>query len=408
MVGIPVNGDPVEMTSPLQPIAFSDIGGWREDDLSAALAAFRRSFPGHDAAPPKTAGLGVDGTALARICARAHLLAPAPEISTARRFFEEHFRPFRLCPDSERASRPRASRSCSGPDARPDGSCAPIGAGFMTGYFEPELSGSRQRSETFRIPLHARPPDLVRLDCRNRPKNLDPDLSHARQTAAGLVEHPDREQIEKGAIDGRVPVLAFIRDQIDAYFVHIQGSARIRLPDNSLLRISYAARSGHPYTSIGRLLADREGLAPRAMTADRLRRWLRENREEGRALMWKNRSYIFFRETPGLDPQLGPVGAAGVQLTPGRSLAVDRRLHTFATPLFVTTQLPAGGARTAPFRRLMIAQDTGSAMVGACRGDIFVGCGTAAGDIAGRIRHPAQVVMLVPREEFSFPREAAP
>ena len=349
---------------------FSALAGWAGEDHRAAFTAFRTLCGGLQK-PPKTGALGVDGAAVLATCARALALPADPTADAARHFFETHFRPERL-------------------------TVAP-GAGFLTGYFEPEIEGSRTPDASFPVPLYRRPPDLVKVSDANRTPGLDPALELARQTPAGLVEHPDRAAIEAGALAGKGLELVWLKDPLDAYFTHIQGSARIRLADGSVMRVAYAGKSGQPYTAIGRFLID-DGTIPRdAMTMERLRAWLAENPQKARVLMNRNRSYIFFREVTDLDPAAGPVGAAGVPLIAGRSLAVDRRLHTFGTPVWIAGALPLGAdGATAPVDRLTFATDTGSAIVGPARGDLFLGSGAEAGRIAGALRHPVDMVMLVP------------
>jgi len=361
------------MTDPvadLEPLDFAALPGWDEAGHAAALAAFAR----HADAPgaPKTRALGIDGEALAHLARAARALGPVDE-ATARGFFETQFAPRRVVPH---AGRP-----------------------FLTGYFEPELDGARRRSDRFGVPLLARPDDLVDVDAATRPAGLDPSCAFARRTDAGLVPYFDRGEIDDGALAGRGLELVFLEDPVDAFFVHVQGSARIRLAEGGVMRLAYAAKAGHPYTSIARLLIERGEATAETMTADRLATRLRADPVAARALMRQNRSYVFFAEQPDLDPDLGAVAAAKVPLTPGVSLAVDRTLHTFATPIFLDADLPLGpeGA-LASFRRLMVAQDTGSAIVGPARGDVFVGLGRDAGRRAGRIRHePRGFVVLVPR-----------
>jgi membrane-bound lytic murein transglycosylase A len=249
------------------------------------------------------------------------------------------------------------------------------------------------------VPLLARPDDLVDVDDHNRPAGLDPSYAFARRTATGLVPYFDRAEIETGALAGRGLERVFVEDPVDAFFVHVQGSVRIRLEEGGVMRLAYAAKAGHPYTSIAKVLIARGEATAETMTADVLRDWLKAHPDEAPALMRTNRSYVFFAEQPDLDPELGAVAAANVQLTPGVSLAVDRTLHTFGTPIFIDADLPLGpdGAVTS-VRRLMVAQDTGSAIVGAARGDVFVGLGPEAGRRAGLVRHePRGFVVLVPR-----------
>lgn len=365
-----------DLPARLEPIPFADLPRWAEDRHGEAMAAFLLSCRRMAEAPPKTRALGIDGPSLARIGAAAldAFAAGPPDDRAARAFFEAHFRPHRVVPAE--------------------------GTPFLTGYYEPEVDGSRVRTERFGVPLLARPHDLIELDDANRPAGLDPTLAFARRLPdGGLVPYFDRGEIEDGAIGDRGLEIVWLESAVEAFFVHVQGSARVRLADGSgTVRVTYDGKAGWPYTSIGRRLVERLGVAPETMTADVLRAWLEANGQAGRALMRENRSYVFFEVVDGLDPDLGAIAAAKVQITPGRSLAVDRTLHTFGTPIFLDADLPAppdGALR--PFRRLMVAQDTGSAIVGPARGDVFFGSGPAAARIAGLIRHsPRAFVVLVP------------
>ena len=353
----------------LEPISWDAIEGWRDDDHAAALACFARGAGSILDQTPRTRGLGIDGSGLLGPARRALAMGSAPSADEARAFFEAHFTPLS------------------------------IGAeGFVTGYYEPEIEASRFRDARFTVPLYRRPGDLVDVG-DDAPGGWDPAIRFARRTEAGFEPHPDRAAIEAGALAGRGLEIAFVADPVDAYFIHVQGSARLRLADGATLRIAFAAKSGHPYTSIGRLAVERGHLAADRAGKDGLEAWLKANREAGIALMRENRSFIFFREVESLKPTDGPLGAAGVPLTAGRSLAVDRTLTTFHLPVFVTAAALADPSQPdRPFRRLMIAQDTGSAIVGPARGDLFIGTGAAAGSLAGRIRHEARMVVLAPRE----------
>ena len=350
----------------LRVAAFSEIAGWDEDAHDAAFAAFKAGARLIAETPPKTRRLGIDGAALQRI-ARASLdFAPRPGRS-ARGFFESRFVPHLI-----------------------------EAAGFVTGYYEPEVAASPVRTERFGVPLYRRPDDLVEVLETERPAGWDPDMRFARRRARGVVPYFDRAAIEEGALAGRGLELAWLADPVDAFFIHVQGSARLRLSDGRTLRIGFDGKSGHAYTSIGRVAVQRGILSREAADKDGLETWLKRHPEEGRALMRENRSFIFFRAT-GQSEAEGPIGAAGVPLIAGRSLAVDRTLHTFHTPLWVDApELPDPEQPGRRFRRLMIAHDTGSAIVGPARGDIFVGSGAAAGSIAGRIRHDATMVALLP------------
>jgi membrane-bound lytic murein transglycosylase A len=357
----------------LRPVDFSVLPGWMSDHHAEAWAAFFAGCRRALLAVPKTRSLRIDGLALGRIAEAAVEAGPDLSDTAARSFFERHFEPTAV----------ETSQNA-----------------FLTGYFEPEIDGSGSATDRFCVPLHRRPDDLVAITDANRPATWDPALAFGRKTTTGILPYHDRAMIENGALAGRGLELAFVESPIDAYFIHVQGSARIRLPNGDVLRIAYDGKAGWPYTSLGRLLIERGEATAQTMTGDRLRQWLERDPEQARALMQENRSYIFFKELKNLVPSLGAVGAADVQLTPGRSLAVDRTLHTFGTPIFINAALPWGReARFTPFQRLMIAQDTGSAIVGPARGDIFVGSGLAAGRAAGLIRHvPDGFFVLRPRE----------
>src|SRR5665811_200639 len=221
-------------------------------------------------------------------------------------------------------------------------------------------------------------------------------LYFRRKSMDGLSEIYDRAASENGALDGRGLELYWFESRIDIFFIHIQGSARIILSDGSVRRLSYDGKSGHLFTPIGKLLIERLEIEAANITMQSIRNWLETHPDEAGTLMQRNRSYIFFQEINHPEPELGPVAAAGVPLTPFRSLAIDHRLHTFGVPIYVVTNLPLP-KDDLPFRKLMIAQDTGSAIVGPARGDLFMGTGNIAGELAGGIRHEADFFVLIPK-----------
>ena len=224
---------------------------------------------------------------------------------------------------------------------------------------------------------------------------MDPYLAFGRQEGGRIVEYFDRRAIEGGALAGRGLEIAWLADPVDAFFIHVQGAARLRMEDGRTMRVTYAAKSGQRFTGPGGILATLGEIPPAEVTMQAIRAWFLANPHRVDEILHQNRSFIFFREAPVVDPTLGPIAAAKVPLTAGRSMAVDRLLHTFGTPFFI-------GAPTLtafdgmPFRRLMIAQDTGSAITGPARGDLFAGSGDLAGDIAGVVRHAAAFTVLVP------------
>ncbi len=356
----------------LRPQSFADLPGWGDDDpsaLFAALRACRRHIL--QVKPYKTGSLGLTVGDLMPLLDAAEA-AESGNAAEARAFFEAHCQPFKV----ERA------------DGEP---------GFVTAFYEPEIDVSATPGGEWRFPFYRRPDDLVDLDDGNRPSFLDPSYAFARQTENGIEPYADRLAIDNGYLDGRGLEIAWAKSRIDVFFVHVQGAARLRYPDGSLRRITYAAKAGHPFSPIGRLLIDRGEIAPADISMQSIRAWLRAHPDEADAVMAHNRSYIFFREAEVEDEALGPVAAAKVPLVPGRALAIDRRIHTFGFPFYIhsrsLTHLDAGQ----PFQRLMLALETGTAIVGPARGDIFTGSGDEAGELAGTVRNAADFHILIPR-----------
>lgn len=341
----------------LVPISFDAVPGWADDDHAQALRAFRASCRVL-ATSPREAAPG-----LAAICARAEAARPA----AARIFFEDNFAAHRVA----------------------DGS-----RGFLTGYFEPVVRGSRVPTPTHRYPLHRRPADLVNLVDEADRAGVGNGLTHARRLPDGsTAPYATRSEIESGALDGQGLEIVWLSDPVERFFMQVQGSGRVRLDDGSTMRLGYDGKSGHPYTSIGRVLIDEGIMRAEDITLQSLGAWLRANPGRARDVMWRNQSYVFFRD---MGAAAGPVGALGSPLTPGRSLAVDPRYHPLGLPIWVASEtLRASGAKA--FRRLMVAQDVGSAIKGPQRGDIYIGSGAAAGAKAGRTKHAGHFVVLLPR-----------
>jgi membrane-bound lytic murein transglycosylase A len=338
----------------LKPISFAEIEGWAADDQAAAFPVLVKSCRKRPAANSA--------------CKDVLTLGDTVDRDAARRFFETHYVPYRV------------------EEAHP---------GLVTGYYEPELNGSRERKDKFQVPVYGRPDDLVQVKPDLLRAFYNGSRSVLRRNGEELVPYYTRAEIEAGALDGKGLELLYLDDPVELFFMQIQGSGRVRLTDGSWVRLGYAAKNGHSYVSIGRLLAER-GDRPHDLTMDGLKNWLRADPARGRALMHENKSYVFFRELPKTEAGEGPVGAQGVALTPGRSLAVDASYHALGTPIFVAApELKTPGG--APFRRLMIAQDVGSAIRGPERGDIFFGTGEAAGAIAGTTKHKAQFFVLLPK-----------
>ncbi len=238
---------------------------------------------------------------------------------------------------------------------------------LFTGYYEPELPGSLTRTARFAVPLYARPPEL-----------------------RDGVQYYSREQIEAGALAGRGLEIAWLEDPVEAYFLQVQGSGRIRLADGRVLRLGYAGRNGHAYRSIGQEMVRRGTYTLDQVSARTIRGWVRANPVAGAGLLHTNPSYIFFRRLADLPPERGPIGAMGRSITTLRSVAVDPAHVPLGAPVWVEKD------GRDPLRRLMVAQDTGGAIKGAQRADIFYGTGAAAGDAAGEIKDPGRLIQLLP------------
>jgi len=310
----------------------------------------------------------VAGAALIAAAQRAQ--QDASQITTsaaAKAFFEANFVPHRIVHDRN--------------------------PGLLTGYYEPVLPGSRVRGGAYQIPVYRRPPDLVNLVAESERGALAGGLTHARKTADGTEPYATRADIEAGALAGQGLELVWLSDAVDTFFMHIQGSGRIRLPDGTTIRITYDGKNGHPYTSVGRYLIDAGLFAADDMTLDALKVWLSADAARGSSVMQENRSFVFFRELAHEDD--GPLGALEIPLSPGRSLAVDTAFHAIGTPVFVTAPDLCPWNADESFARLMIAQDVGSAIRGPERGDIYYGSGEDAGRLAGTTKHPGEFVVLL-------------
>ena len=354
----------------LEALSFKDLPGWEADDHGAAFQAFLRSCKALDASAAELRQAQAPRESLLAVCRKA-LTITHPSGAEARRFFEAHFRPFAVIPHT--------------------------GNGFLTGYYEPEFMGSRTPNSAYTVPLLERPEDLVTIPQGETLPGLDKGLQAARRTGNGYEPYPDRAAIEDGALGSLAKPIVYLREPGEAFILHVQGSARIRLSDGSVMRVAYAGRNGRPYTSIGRLLVQQGVMDLESMTLEKLMGWLKDHPAPAKALMWQNQSYIFFREAMELAPEDGPIGGAGIPLVPGRSLAVDRSLWAYGLPVWLDGQLPVTLDEAEPLRRLMIAQDTGSAIVGPARGDFFFGSGAEAGRRAGLLRHAVRFVVLQPK-----------
>jgi membrane-bound lytic murein transglycosylase A len=338
-------GGAAESKVAMAPISFNEIPGWAEDRQGEALVSFRRSCPKLVAGPETR--IVTDGGEKTVAPGEWKLICDAAagvkesDTRAARRFFEENFRPLVV-----------------------------KSPGRFTGYFEPELRGSRAPSRLFTVPVYRRPPDL------------------------GDAPYYTRAEIEQGALKGKGLEIAWVQDPVALFEVQVQGSGRIHLTEGGVLSIGFDGSNNRPYTAIGGVLVER-GVFPRdEANWPAIRNWLKRNPQDGREVMRKNERYIFFRDTR----TAAAAGSEGVPLTAQRSLAVDIRFTPYGTPIWVDTQRPVAGKPGAvePYRRLLIAQDTGAAIKGPARGDVFFGGGANAADWAGRMVGGGQAIVLVP------------
>jgi membrane-bound lytic murein transglycosylase A len=326
------------------PRHVAELPGWGQDELVAAVPAFLAGCR-----PPALP---------AALCAEAAALPPGDD-AAARAFFETRF------------------------------TLRPAGKGLMTGYYEPELRGAASPSTEYPVPLHTRPADLVEVDLGLFAPDLRGRRTAGRVAGGKLLPYPDRAAIEAGG----GPALLWLADPVDRFFLQIQGSGRVLLPDGGVRRVGYDGQNGRAYVPIGRILADRGELPRAEVSMQSIRAWLAAaSPERARALMDENPSYVFFRAVPAR-PDQGPTGAQGVPLTPMRSIAVDRTEIPLGSPVWIVTRHPLTGQ---PLRRLVMAQDTGGAIRGPARADLFWGWGPEAAAAAGPMKEPSELFVLVP------------
>lgn len=361
-------------------VAHSALPQWETQNFGSALGAFRQSCTRLRSQ-----------AAWQNVCAQADALASGSPVA-ARQFFERYFTAWEVSQNGQ------------------------LG-GTVTGYYEPVLQGSRLPTAQARFPIYGVPNDMITVPLNGRRSGvlrvaangqITPngqytiDLSKfmiqansrvvkARASGSQLVPYYTRDQINGGALNGRAPILAYANDPVELFFMHIQGSGRIQTPDGGFIRLGFADKNEYPYASIGRYMAN-QGYLPLAQTSMQgIKAWMTRNPHRLAEVLGKNPSYVFFRELPNTGD--GPLGALGVPLTSGYSAAVDRRYMTLGAPFFLATSHPDNGWA---LNRLMVAQDTGSAIQGAVRVDFFWGYGDEAGRIAGRMKQTGYVWQLLP------------
>ncbi|MDP3124268.1 MAG: murein transglycosylase A [Thiobacillus sp.] len=360
----PVARPPVLIPTPatayptLKPVEWTALAAWQNDTASEAWGAF---LLGCSTLKKQSAWQTVCNDAAA---------LPPPDDATARAFFEQRFQPYQATQE--------------------DGSAE----GLVTGYYEPLLKGDRVQTERARFPLYAPPDDLVTVDLASLYPELKNLRLRGRLVGNKLVPYATRKEIEAAANGNgfKGKPIAWVEDPVDLFFLQIQGSGRIELPDGSHMRVGYADQNGHPYKSIGKLLVERNELKLEQASMQGIKDWGVRNPDKLAELLASNPSFVFFRELPnGLS---GPLGALGIPLTGGRSIAVDPRFIPLGAPVFLATTQPNS---TLPLNKLVMAQDTGGAIRGGVRADMFWGFGDAAGELAGRMKQRGRMWVLLPK-----------
>jgi membrane-bound lytic murein transglycosylase A len=347
-------------------VKWSQLEGWSNDQQAEAWPALMRSC----------SRLASRDDAWRDLCLEAKLMGEPNDVE-ARAFFETRFQPRRIV---------------AGEDEDDDG--------LITGYYEPLLEGSRNPDARFRYAVYRRPADLLVVDLGELYEELKGKRVRGRlQGDNRVVPYFSRSEIEKGGSPLKGNEIAWVDDPVSLFFLHIQGSGIIRLRDGTMLAVGYHDQNGHPYYAIGRRLIQDEEIKQEDMSMQAIRDWLRNNPDRATDLLNENPSYVFFDVRTST--QDGPIGSLGVPLVAERSIAVDRRVIPLGLPVWLETSLPQDDPETdkdSPYRRLVFAQDTGGAINGSIRADLFWGRGERAADYAGRMRQPGSLYVLVPMQ----------
>lgn len=354
----PTPSVPAAFSRNLTLAAWSELPGWNDDDINAAWPAFLQSCRGMASKP--------HGPAWKRVCDLARNADKGGV--DARRFFEQNLKPYAI-------------------------SSGDVSTGMVTGYYEPLLRGSRTRIKGFEQPVRGVPEDLLTIDLSAIFPELKDKRVRGRLEGNKVVPYWSRAEITSRGEQLTGKTLLYVDDAVELFFLQVQGSGRVRLPDGSMVRLNYGDQNGHPYQSIGRVLVERGELKLEEASMQGIQAWARANPARLDDLLNANPSYVFFREVP--NSKDGPIGALGVALTAERSIAVDPRSVPLGAPVFLATTRPNSAQ---PMNRLVMAQDTGGAIKGAVRADFFWGFGKEAGDMAGRMKQSGRLWVLLPSE----------
>lgn len=363
-------GDPKEF---LRPVTFASLSGWQSSDKTAAFQAFVSSCQQMSqddrafAKKPLFGGVYQDWQTVCDAALNISVNGPNNDIQG---FFEQKFVPLQVM-DKKKPN------------------------GLFTGYFEPEVQGSLVKSEQYSIPVYAKPKSLVRF---NEQQEKQSGLRYGRLVDGKPVTYFTRKEIEEGALASAKLEILWLKSPVDAFFMQIQGSGRVELPDGSFVRIAYAAKTGLPYTAVGGELVKSGDLEKEKVSMQTIRNWMEKNPKDAVKLRLKNKSFVFFRLLDQFRPQSGPVGAQGIGLSPKASIAIDRRFWPFGMPLWLDTKIKFSQEEKAKkWRALLISQDTGSAIRGMARGDVFWGAGRKAAWIAGHMKAAGVMTILLPK-----------
>lgn len=357
------------------PVTFAALPGWNDDALDRVWKGLVNNCKG--LMRPVSGSLALPARATPRawqpFCLAVQQSGLTPEQASTvqvRQFLETHLQPWRLLDPQGKPAR-----------------------NTVTGYYEPMVNASRQRSGDFQWPLYGVPSDLLTIDLGT----VYPELAgkRIRGKLAGNRVVPYDTRAEIAASPGRQPpAIVWVNDPVDAFFLQIQGSGRARLPDGSVIRLAYADHNGRPYASIGKWLADRGEVPLAQASMQNIRQWARNNPARVQEMLNANPAMVFFREERIHDPELGPKGSYSIPLIGERAVAIDPTFVPLGAPIYLATTLPASPQ---PLRRLMFAQDTGAAIKGPARVDFYWGTGEQAGAQAGRMKQQGDVWVLWPK-----------
>jgi membrane-bound lytic murein transglycosylase A len=358
---------PLSLSGQLRPVEWSALPSWGTESVRGAWPAFLQSCAGLKKQP-----------LWQNVCNLASNIDAASP-TDQQRFFEQNFRPY----------------GATNPDNGTEGT--------ITGYYEPLIKGDRKATKFARFPVYGTPDDLIVVDLASVYPELKNLRLRGRLEANKLVPYYNRTEIENMMGNFKATPIAWAEDAVDLFFLQIQGSGRIEFPNGEHMRIGYADQNGHPYKSIGKLLVDRGEMKLEEASMQSIKAWGKKNPDKLPELLASNPSYVFFRELPnGLN---GPLGSLGVPLTAGYSIAVDSKTLPIGAPVFLSTTYPLSGQT---LDRLVMAQDTGGAIIGAVRADLFWGFGPEAGEQAGKMKQKGRLWVLLPKDYPVTPPTSQP